>query len=88
MSFLALSGRESSLLQTFCKSCVHLDITHPSIHMTRRFGTQGCPPTLITKLYQKTLSKQSFSATKLKSFTAPIEPPPGYWPNCAVADIA
>ena len=41
--FLALSGRESSLVQTFCESCVHLDITHPSIHMTQRFVIQGCP---------------------------------------------
>ena len=41
--FLALSGRESSLVQTFCESCVHLDITHPSVHMTRRFVIQGCP---------------------------------------------
>ena len=30
--FLALSGRESSLVQTFCESCVHFDITHLSIH--------------------------------------------------------
>ena len=43
MSFLALSGRESSLVQTFCESCEQLDITHPSDHMTRRFVIQGCP---------------------------------------------
>ena len=43
MNILALSGRESSLVQTFCESCVHLDITHPSVHMTRRFVIQGCP---------------------------------------------
>ena len=43
MSFLALSGRESSLVQTFCEFCVQLDITHPSVHMTRRFVIQGCP---------------------------------------------
>ena len=43
MCFLALSGRESSLVQTFCESCVHLDITHPSVYMTRRFVIQGCP---------------------------------------------
>ena len=36
LSFLALSGRESSLVQTFCESCVHFDITHPSVHITRR----------------------------------------------------
>ena len=41
--FGALSGRESSLVQTFCESCVHLDITHPSVHMTQRFVIQGCP---------------------------------------------
>ena len=41
--FLALSGRESSLVQTFCESCVHFDITHPSVHMTQRFVIQGCP---------------------------------------------
>ena len=41
--FLALSGRESSLVQTFCKSCAHLDITHPSVHMSRRFVIQSCP---------------------------------------------
>ena len=43
MSFLALSARESSLVQTFCESCVHLDITHQSVHMARRFVIQGCP---------------------------------------------
>ena len=35
-----LSGRESSLVQTFCEQ---LDITHSSVHMTRRFVIQGCP---------------------------------------------
>ena len=43
VGFLALSGRESSLVQTFCESCEQLDITHPSVHMTRRFVIQGCP---------------------------------------------
>ena len=38
-----LSGRESSLVHTFCESCLHLDTTHPSIHTTRRFVIQGCP---------------------------------------------
>ena len=32
IDFLALSGRESSLVQTFRESCVHFS----SIHMTRR----------------------------------------------------
>ena len=43
--FFALSGRESSLVQTFCESCeqLHVDITYPSIHMTWRFVIQGCP---------------------------------------------
>ena len=41
--FLALSGRESSLVQTFCESCEQLDITQPSVHMTQRFVIQGCP---------------------------------------------
>ena len=41
--FLALSGRESSLVQPFCESCEQLDITLPSVHMTRRFVIQGCP---------------------------------------------
>ena len=41
--FLTLSGRESSLVQTFCESCEQLDITLPSVHMTRRFVIQGCP---------------------------------------------
>ena len=40
---IEFSGRESSLVQTFCESCEQLEITHPSIHMTRRFVTQGCP---------------------------------------------
>ena len=40
--FLALSGRETSLVQTFCESCQQLDITHPSVHMTRTFVIQGC----------------------------------------------
>ena len=35
IEFLALSGRENRLVQTFRESCVHLDITHPSVHMTR-----------------------------------------------------
>ena len=39
---LALSGRESSLVQTFCESCVYLDITLPSILMTQRFVIEGC----------------------------------------------
>ena len=33
LEFLALSGRESSLVQTFCESCVHLDINYPFIHL-------------------------------------------------------
>ena len=43
--FLALSGRESSLVRTkfFWESCVHLDITHLFVYMTRRFVIQGCP---------------------------------------------
>ena len=32
---ISLSGRESSLVQTFCESCAH--ITHSSVHMTWRF---------------------------------------------------
>ena len=43
IEFLALSGRESSLVQTFFESCEQLDITHPSIHMTQTFVIQGCP---------------------------------------------
>ena len=43
IEFLALSGREGSLVQTFCESCEQLDITHPSDHMTQRFMIQGCP---------------------------------------------
>ena len=54
IELLALSGRESSLVQTFCESCVHLDITHPSVRMTQRFVIQGCP-TLIQKLVQKSI---------------------------------
>ena len=33
-SFGALSVRESSLVQTFCESCVHFDFTRSSVHMT------------------------------------------------------
>ena len=40
---IELSGRESSLVQTFCESCEQLDITHPFVHMTQRFVIQGCP---------------------------------------------
>ena len=43
IEFFGISGRESSLVQTFCESCKQLDITHPSIHMTQRFVIQGCP---------------------------------------------
>ena len=42
MSFLALSGRESSLVLTFCQSCEQLDITYSSVRMTQRFVIQGC----------------------------------------------
>ena len=59
MSFLALSGRESSLVQTFCESCEQLDITHSSIHMTRRFVIQGCP------IYLNTVTAHSTSPTIL-----------------------
>ena len=45
--FWALSGRESSLIQTFYESCAHLDITHRSVHMSQRFVIRGCP-TLMT----------------------------------------
>ena len=31
LEFLALPGRESSLVPTVCESCVHLDINYPSI---------------------------------------------------------
>ena len=47
MSFLALSGRESSLVQTFCESCEQLDITQLSVHMTQRFVIQGCSTLLL-----------------------------------------
>ena len=47
MSFLALSGRESSLVQTFCESCEQLDITHPFDNMIRRFVIQGCPTLIL-----------------------------------------
>ena len=47
--FRALSRRESSLVQTFWESYVHLDITHPSVHMTQRFVNQ-CYPTLIKRV--------------------------------------
>ena len=43
MSFLALSGIQSSLVQTFGESCVHIDVTHPAVHMTWRFVIQGRP---------------------------------------------
>ena len=43
MSFLALSGREKGLVQTFWKFCVQLGIIHPFVHMTRTFVIQGCP---------------------------------------------
>ena len=41
--FFALSGEESSWVQTFCQSCVHFDFVHSSVHMTRQFVIQGCP---------------------------------------------
>ena len=30
-------GRESSLVQTFCESCIHFDFTHLSFLITLRF---------------------------------------------------
>ena len=42
-AFFALSGEESSWVQTFCQSCVHLDFVHSSVHMTQQFVIQGCP---------------------------------------------
>ena len=50
IEFLALSGRESSLVQTFCKSCEQLNITHSSVHMTWRFVIQGCPTLIMFSL--------------------------------------
>ena len=41
--FLAISGRESSLVQTFCAFCVRFEFTHSFVHMTRRFVIQDCP---------------------------------------------
>ena len=46
--FLALSGRENSLVQT-CECCIHFDFTFPSVHVTQRFVIQGLP---ILTLYQ------------------------------------
>ena len=39
MSLLTLSGREreSSLVQNFCLSCVHLDLAHLAIYIIQRF---------------------------------------------------
>ena len=49
-----LSGKESSLVQTFCESCEQLDITHPSVHMVRLFVVQGCPTlTAITEFLKE-----------------------------------
>ena len=56
LSFLALSGRETSLVQTFCESYAQLDITHPSVHMTRRFVIQGSPTLVTLNLYSDQLS--------------------------------
>ena len=41
--FLALSGRKSSLVRTFRKSCVHFEFIHSSLHMTCKFTIQSCP---------------------------------------------
>ena len=40
--FLALLGRESSLVQT-CECCIHFDFTFSSVHMTQRF-VKVCGP--------------------------------------------
>ena len=51
-NFLALSGTESSFVQTFWESCVHFDFTHSSFHMIRRFVIQSFPTLLgCMKLY-------------------------------------
>ena len=81
MGFLALSGRESSLVQTFCESCVHLDITHPSVHMARRFVIQGCPTikepaklpqAKLVKVSSRELEKESFVSSWSTSGTLNI----------------
>ena len=43
LNVMALSGRESSLVQSSLESCVRFDFTHSFVHMARRFVTQGCP---------------------------------------------
>ena len=59
---ILLSGRESSLVQTFCKSREQLDITLPSVHMTCRFVIQGCPTLRTTYLADtRELSKMALT---------------------------
>ena len=35
--FWAISGRECSLVQSFCESSVHFDFAHLATHMIQRF---------------------------------------------------
>ena len=51
IEFFALSGRESSLVQTFCQSCVHLDLGNLAVHIFQRFVIQGCPTLNASHLY-------------------------------------
>ena len=66
---MALSGRESSLVQTFCESCEQLDITHPSIHMTRRFVIQGCPILKLNQAIQR-YPEQGVKACRKSTYAA------------------
>ena len=64
---LALSGREKSLVQTFCESCA--DFTHSFAHMTWKLVIQGCPTlprmaqTLIKTLNHKNIGSSRSAST-------------------------
>ena len=49
----------------FCESCEQLDITHPSIHMTRRFVIQG--PTLGLLLSTSSSAVQVWESEKAEN---------------------
>ena len=47
---MAISSRQSSLVQPFCESCVHFDFIHSSVHMTQRLVIHSCPTLSLLQL--------------------------------------
>ena len=66
--FGSIRLKKNSLVQTFCESCEQLDITHPSVHMTRRFVIQGCPTLTDSHNYYITVHRHTTTTYTLTPF--------------------